>query len=85
MILWDETKNFKLQQEHQVSFEEVSEIILRKDYLDILENLERENQQLFFVKLIDYIYSIPFIINENGDIILKTIYPSRKLQKKYNR
>ncbi|MEA1934967.1 MAG: toxin [Thermodesulfobacteriota bacterium] len=83
MIIWDDEKNQKLQTERNVSFEEISEIILRKEYLDILENTSRPNQQIFVVKLNNYIYSVPFIIDDQSNIILKTAYPSRKLHKKY--
>ena len=44
MIIWDDEKNQKLQTERNVSFEEISEIILRKEHLDILENTSRPNQ-----------------------------------------
>jgi len=83
MIIWDDDKNQKLQKERNISFEEISEIILRKEYLSILENSSRPNQQIFVVKLNNYIYSVPFIIDEQSNIILKTVFPSRKLNKKY--
>ena len=83
MIIWDDEKNQKLQKERRISFEEIAEVILRKEYLDILENTSRPDQQIFVVKLNDYIYSVPFIIDSQSNIILKTAYPSRKLQKKY--
>ena len=72
MIIWDDAKNTKLQIERQVSFEQISEIILRNDYLDILENPSRPNQQLFVITLNNYIYAVPFLIDENLNIILKT-------------
>ena len=84
MIIWDDNKNLKLQRERQVSFEEIAEIILRKDYLDILENHTRPGQLVFVILLHDYVYAVPFLIDENENIILKTAYPSRKLSKKYN-
>ena len=83
MIIWDDVKNTKLQIERQISFEQISEIILRNDYLDILENPSRPNQQIFVITLNNYIYAVPFLIDENLNIILKTVYPSRKLSKKY--
>ncbi len=83
MIIWDDEKNQKLQLERAISFEQISEIILRKEYLDILENPSRPNQQIFIVELNDYIHSVPFIIDDQSNIILKTAYPSRKLNKKY--
>ena len=83
MIIWDDEKNQKLHIERDISFEQISEIILRKEYLDILENPSRPNQQVLIVKLNDYIHSVPFIIDDQSNIILKTAYPSRKLNKKY--
>ena len=83
MIIWDDVKNQKLQIERDISFEQISEIILRKEYLDILENLSRPNQQIFVVKLNNYTYAVPFIIDDQSNIVLKTAYPSRKLHKKY--
>lgn len=83
MIIWDDVKNQKLQIERDISFDQISEIILRKEYLDILENLSRPNQQIFVVKLNNYTYAVPFIIDDQSNIVLKTAYPSRKLHKKY--
>ena len=83
MIIWDDDKKQKLQIERDISFDHISEIILRKEYLDILENLSRPNQQIFVVKLNNYTYAVPFIIDDQSNIVLKTAYPSRKLHKKY--
>ena len=83
VIIWDDEKNQKLQIERGISFDQISEIILRKKYLDILENSSRPNQQIFVVKLNDYIHSVPFVVDDQSNIVLKTAYPSRKLHKKY--
>ena len=83
MIIWDDEKNIKLQVERGISFDEISEIILRKEYIDILDNPSRPSQQIFVIKLNDYIYSVPFVIDKQSNIILKTAFPSRKLNKKY--
>ena len=83
MILWDERKNLKLQLERKISFEEIAQIILRKEYIDILKNPSHHNQKLFVIKFNEYIWAVPFLIDEKDNIILKTAYPSRKLQKKY--
>ena len=69
MIFWDEEKNNKLIADRNISFDEISEIILREEYLDILENPSKENQMIFIVQLNDYIYVVPFIIDENENII----------------
>ncbi len=83
MIYWDEDKNNKLITEKNISFNEFSEILLREEYLDILENPNRKDQLIFIICLQDYIYAVPFIIDENENIILKTAYPSRKFNKIY--
>ena len=83
MILWDERKNQKLQKERKISFEEISQLILRKEYIDILKNPARPNQKLFVINFNDYIWAVPFLLDEKNNIILKTAYPSRKLQKIY--
>jgi len=83
MIYWEEDKNNKLLSERNISFDEISEIILQEKYLDILENPNREDQMIFIVRLNDYIYVVPFIIDENENIIIKTAYPRRKYNKLY--
>ena len=85
MIIWDEEKNIRLKLEKNISFEHISSIILEDDYIDILEHPQRQNQQIFDVEINDYIYAVPFIIDENENIILKTTFPSRKLYKKYKK
>jgi uncharacterized DUF497 family protein len=82
-IIWDELKNQRLIVERGVSFEEVAEILLNKKYIDIIENPAYPNQSYFIVKLHNYIHVVPFVIDEDKRIILKTIFPSRKFNKIY--
>ena len=83
MILWDENKNIKLKLERNVSFEEISEYILSENIVDIIDHPKRKNQNIFVLELNNYIHAIPFVIDDNQNIILKTAYPSKKLHKKY--
>jgi len=83
MIIWDENKDLRLKIERNVSFEVISELILTNQYLDILEHPTKPSQKIFVIEVNDYVYAVPFIIDENSNIVLKTIYPSRKLHKKY--
>ena len=83
MIYWNEGKNNKLITERNISFNEIAEILLREEYLDILENPNRKDQLIFIICLQNYIYAVPFIIDEDENIILKTAYPSRKFNKIY--
>ncbi len=82
---WNEEKNSKLKEERSVSFEDVVNAINNGDLLDVIEHYNKNkypNQLIFIVKLKNYAYIIPFVENES-EIFLKTIIPSRKMKKKY--
>jgi uncharacterized DUF497 family protein len=82
-IIWDGLKNEWLMLNRNISFEEISTKILNKEYLDIIKNPAREEQKCFIMSIDGYIWAIPFILDDNLNIVLKTAFPSRKLQKKY--
>ena len=53
--------------------------------LDDIEHPNRDeygHQRIFIVRHFDYVYIVPYV-EENGDVFLKTIIPSRKMTKKY--
>ncbi len=88
MVIWDETKNEWLKKERNISFEDVELAILEDRILDILEHPNKEkypNRKLLIVNIENYAYVVPFLEDEEGNIILKTIFPSRKYTKKYLR
>ena len=80
-ILWDGAKSRKLKKERGISFEEIVPIILDKEYLAVLENPARTDQMIFVVKYKNYTYVVPFIIDSKNNIVLKTIFPSRRFHK----
>ncbi len=80
-ILWDEAKSKKLRTDRGIEFEEVARIILEKRYLRILENPKRPHQRIFVISYKGYTYAVPFVINNKENIVLKTVFPSRKLHK----
>ena len=82
-IIWDGTKNEWLIIHRGISFEEIAEIILDKNYIEILENPTRKNQQYFILKIRNYTWVVPFLIDDKERIVLKTAFPSRKFHKKY--
>lgn len=82
-IIWDKEKNEKLIMERNISFEEISQMIMDGEYLDILENPVREGQLYFVIDIEDYIWIVPFILDDVENIVLKTAFPSRKYNKKY--
>lgn len=83
MILWDEGKNQKLRLERNISFDEIAVLILKKDWLAVLDHPLRQNQQIFVILLHGYVHAVPFVIDEQANIVLKTAFPSRKLHKQY--
>jgi len=82
-ILWDHEKNRKLIAERGLSLEMFASLILEKKYLAILKNPSRKDQKIFVIAHENYTYVIPFIIDRNKNIVLKTVFPSRKYHKIY--
>ena len=83
---WDEGKNEKLKKGRGVCFEDVVFHIERDDVPDILEHPNQQRykgQRIFVVRIEDYVYLVPFV-EETEQIVLKTIIPSRKANKKYS-
>lgn len=82
---WNEEKDELLKSERQVSFEDIVFYIEKGFLLDVLEQPNQEKykgQKIFVVQIDDYVYLVPFIENDH-EIFLKTIIPSRKATKKY--
>jgi uncharacterized DUF497 family protein len=82
---WSEEKNEFLKAERQISFEDVVFYIEEGFLLDVLEhpNQEKyEGQKIFVVQIDDYVYLVPFV-EDDHEVFLKTIIPSRKATKKY--
>lgn len=82
---WNTEKNEQLKAEREISFEEVVFYIERGQVLDIVEHPNPEKysrQRIFIIDINAYAYLVPFIENEH-EIFLKTIIPSRKATRKY--
>ena len=77
-ITWDETKNEWLKSTRSVSFEQIVGMLLDGEYLDIVENPTRPDQQCFVMTIQSYTWLVPFVIDEDDRIVLKTAFPSRK-------
>lgn len=82
-IIWDKDKNEKLVLERNVSFEEICQMIMDEQYFDIIENPVREGQMCFVMNIRDYTWIVPFVVDIDHNIVLKTAYQSRKYHKKY--
>jgi uncharacterized DUF497 family protein len=82
---WDTKKNNQLQSERGISFETVSRVISAGKVLDVVEHpnqIKYPKQRIFVLEINQYVYLVPFVENEE-EVFLKTIIPSRKMKKKY--
>jgi uncharacterized DUF497 family protein len=82
---WDDEKNERLQKERNISFEVIVLAIENDQLLDVLVHPNPEkykDQKLYLVAVGDYVYIVPFR-EENEEIFLITIFPSRKYTKLY--
>ncbi len=82
-IIWDDEKNIKLKKERKISFEEIALLVLKQRYLEIVKHPKRPEQRIFILPIKDYIHAVPFLIDAENNIVLKTAFPSRKFHKKY--
>ena len=82
---WNDDKNQALKGSRGVSFEQVVLAIVSGDLVDRVKHPNPEkypNQRVFLVKIEDYIYSVPYV-EDDEKIFLKTIIPNSKATKKY--
>ena len=85
VIRWNEEKNQLLQIQRKLSFEMVldkienQEILARRSYPD---KVKYPHQFIFVLELEGYISYVPFVENDE-EIFLKSIIPSRKLNKAF--
>jgi len=88
-IRFDNEKNKLLKIERGVCFEDVILAIENGDLLDDIEHYNREKypyQDIFIIllRIKNYVYIVPYEENDD-EIFLRTIIPSRKMNKKYNK
>ena len=82
---WNPEKNRLLQEERNISFEDV---ILHFSVGGLLDTFEHPNQeqypgqQIHVIEIEGYVYLVPFVESED-EVFLKTIIPSRKATRTY--
>jgi uncharacterized DUF497 family protein len=84
---WNKDKNQQLQEQRGITFEEIAQAIEQGNLLDVIKHYNSDkypNQKILIVKIDDYVYLVPFVENDL-EIFLKSIIPSRKMTKKYLR
>ena len=82
-------KNEILKSQRDISFEDIILALENGYLLDDMEHPNKEkypNQNIFIilVEIKNYVYLVPYV-EDNKTIFLKTIIPSRKMNKKYNK
>jgi len=82
LVRWDNEKNALLKMERGIGFEMIESAIEDGEILDIIDHPSRPNQKIFILEIDQYIVSVPFV-ETDAEIFLKTLFKSRKLNKKY--
>ena len=82
-IIWDSAKNRKLVAERGLSLDLFAALILEKKYLAILKHPSRDEQKIFIVPHHGYTYVVPSVVDAENNLVLKTVFPSRKYHKMY--
>ncbi len=81
---WDSIKNNELIRGRGVSFEEIVQAIENDAPRQIMQNPSREGQFLLAIYLKDYYWAVPFVIENEDIMLLKTAYKTRKLMRLLN-
>jgi uncharacterized DUF497 family protein len=84
---WNVDKDQKLREKRGVGFEDIVKAIAEGKILDVLKHHNQEKypgQYLIIIEIDGYAYVVPCHI-EGETIFFMTIYPSRKMTKKYLR
>ena len=82
---WNNEKNALLKKERNITFEEVAFFIEKGKIKEIIDHPNPEkypNQKVFVLEINDYYFLVPFVENDT-ELFLKTIIPSRKAKKHY--
>lgn len=84
-INWNPDKNRKLIEERGISFEDIVFSLQSGCLLDDISHPNKgkyPSQRVFVVAMDDYAYLVPYVENDE-EIFLKTVMPSRKATKQY--
>ncbi len=83
---WDNDKNEYLKETRDICFEDVKRAILEDKVLDVIPHFSKKypHQEVLIVILHNYVHYVPFV-QDDEKIFFKTIVPSRKLNKIYNK
>ena len=87
-INFNEEKNQLLKKLRGINFDEILYTLKTEKFAENVRyfNVKKyPNQFMFLLKLKNYIYAVPYVIDKNKkEIFLKTVYPSRKFKKQFD-
>ena len=84
-INWDPTKNQRLIEERGISFEGIVFCLHAGGLLDDISHpnkVKYPHQRMFVVAVDEYAYLVPYV-EDDQEIFLKTVIPSRKATRQY--
>ncbi|MBC8193027.1 MAG: BrnT family toxin [Candidatus Marinimicrobia bacterium] len=82
---WNSEKNESIKKERGISFEIMAFQIEAGNILDVIDHPNQDKypgQRIFVIEFEEYAYFVPFVENDD-EVFLKTIIPSRKATKDY--
>lgn len=85
---WNKDKNQSLIKDRNISFEAIVYAIDKGSAIDVFDHPNPEkypDQKIYAVNIDNYVYLVPYVIEDDGTLFLKTIIPSRKATKQYLR
>lgn len=83
---YNHEKNTKLLLERNIGFDEIIQSINDGNLLGIrlhYNQAKYKGQKIFYVRITDQVYVVPYEKEDDGTIFLKTLYPSRKAKKEF--
>ena len=84
-INWNPTKNQQLVSERGISFEDIVFYMQQGQLLDDIQHpnsVKYPEQRIFVINVDNYVHLVPYVENQQ-EIFLKTVIPSRKATKQY--
>ncbi len=85
LFKWDKEKDKILREQRGIGFQDAIEAI-NNNLLDVYDHPNQSDypsKKIYVIEALAYVYLVPFVRDENNDIFLKTIIPSRKAKKIY--
>lgn len=84
---FNKEKDIYLKETRGIGFEDIIEAIKQNDLVANIKHFNKvkyPNQKIYVVRIRSYIYAVPYIVDRKRKVnYLKTIYPSRKMVRKY--